>query len=701
MKRQTINIGKFEYIVEMYDAQTDYSPVVNNEYVILRNVSFDGTIAIDTDILFIEKSIYNDIVNSVNNENNDDEKLFVFPCHNTNFGSFSKSIQDYSNLINKDTLKLDIEGGNVFSLYKFNNGNYTNENVFIECDMIKIYHPHNKTDLDYIIYLDNTINGIHFHYFCDLRKNCNYNAEKQFTINNIIYSEYIEIYVPNINSLFKYTPIVYDNGKILEDNNIYINDYYNTVKYLDIDKTTYENYVKRKTKNSSWISLDKKNINNIIPDESFQRFSYVPLWLMLNPFIILENDYNIEEKVYFKLTSQDVNNYNSLPINITLYPYNLPEINNIYLFNGDYPANSDVFTKDFSFKLRSYVGFASDKENSKNSQLCIISKFDFHNKYDEKTNPTGINVKEAYRIYNGLQYGYEVDADGNMTNKIDKNIYYEYQLWKNYREQFIISTEDGKKIDTYNYDEDDEFESDSETYIQLCGYQIDIATDFQFKNIIATNYIESNIISDFEFPLLHLFDDWRDLPNIVIVRVKFIDKYLGVIIKSSNIILNKEWIKYTINDTNTTRLYIDFTKKQNELNNMSWNTMDANTTTFNFIDKLNCIVDKRSETGNIKNYASNNVKIIYKPIFYKAQELQNITFVSGMKQKIGINLSEFMTKVSIFKLVIGDIEIAEFGRNDIYTIFEVDVNLINGVSGTYNIVDSGDVYISSGTWYKK
>jgi hypothetical protein len=134
---------------------------------------------------------------------------------------------------------------------------------------------------------------------------------------------------------------------------------------------------------------------------------------------------------------------------------------------------------------------------------------------------------------------------------------------------------------------------------------------------------------------------------------------------------------------------------------MGWNTIDANNTTFNFIDKLNCIVDKRSETDNMKNFANGGVKIVYNPIFYKAQDLQNISFIAGMKQKIGINLSEFMTKVSIFKLIIDGIEFAEYGRNDIYTIFEVDVNLINGTSGIYNIVDSGDVYISSGTWYKK
>jgi hypothetical protein len=72
-----------------------------------------------------------------------------------------------------------------------------------------------------------------------------------------------------------------------------------------------------------------------------------------------------------------------------------------------------------------------------------------------------------------------------------------------------------------------------------------------------------------------------------------------------------------------------------------------------------------------------------------------------MKQKVGINLSEYMTKVSIFKLIIGDVEYAEYGRNDIYVIFDVDANIIEGTSGVYHIVDSSETYISSGIWNKK
>ena len=220
MKRQTINIGKFEYIAEMYDAITDYSPVVNKEYVLLRNVSFIENIAYDTDIYFLEKSLFDDIKNNKSLITN----RCVFPVHNSNFGSFSQAVNDFSNNLTLDNFKLDCEGGAVFELKQFDGTNYTSDNVFIPCDKIQIYHPHNKTDLDYIIYLDNTINGIHFHYFCDLRKNCNYDGKKQFILHNIIYNEYIEVFIPNITLLFEEHEVKKENDKIIEDKNIYFND---------------------------------------------------------------------------------------------------------------------------------------------------------------------------------------------------------------------------------------------------------------------------------------------------------------------------------------------------------------------------------------------------------------------------------------------------------------------------------------------
>jgi hypothetical protein len=198
---------------------------------------------------------------------------------------------------------------------------------------------------------------------------------------------------------------------------------------------------------------------------------------------------------------------------------------------------------------------------------------------------------------------------------------------------------------------------------------------------------------------LHLFENWEQLPKTLTARVKFIDKYLGVEFTSNIVIIDKEWVKYSINKLDLPRIYTDLVQKQNT-NNMSLHSIDAKNATFNFIDTFNCIVDKQSESDNISKFGNNGLKIVYKPIFYKAQDLQLISLRDGFKQKIGINLADFMTKIAVFKLIIGNIEYSEFGRNDIYVIFEVDANMINGTSGIYNIVDNGDVYISSGRWVK-
>ena len=321
MIRQTININNFEYVVDLYDVtQNDYFPSVSKEYVILRNISFIENISYDTDIFFIEKNIFDEIKN--NNSLITDK--VVFPVYNNYFGSFSRSVSDFSNSISKNNFKLDTEGGCVFSLLKWNGSEYSSDNVFIKCDKIKIYHPQNKTDLDYIIYIDNIINGIHFHYFCNLNSNCKINSETEFKLNNKSYSEYFELYLPNIYELFKEHPIVKDNdGKILKDDNIYFNDFYNITKFVNIKESDLSKYKEMVQKqNSSWLSIqDKQEL--LFTDVT--KMSYLPLHMLLHPFISnLQMDKHNEEyfeKIYFKLSHQDTNNYNSLPLNITLYPY--------------------------------------------------------------------------------------------------------------------------------------------------------------------------------------------------------------------------------------------------------------------------------------------------------------------------------------------------------------------------------------------
>lgn len=117
-----------------------------------------------------------------------------------------------------------------------------------------------------------------------------------------------------------------------------------------------------------------------------------------------------------------------------------------------------------------------------------------------------------------------------------------------------------------------------------------------------------------------------------------------------------------------------------------------------FVDKINCSVVKKGESTTVYN-TNAKPKIVYKPVFYRTQDLQNIALRSGMLQNIGINLADYMTKVSTFKLRIDGKSITEYARNDIFVIFKVDTTTFSDNSeGTYHILNEEGEYISSGNW---
>ena len=95
---------------------------------------------------------------------------------------------------------------------------------------------------------------------------------------------------------------------------------------------------------------------------------------------------------------------------------------------------------------------------------------------------------------------------------------------------------------------------------------------------------------------------------------------------------------------------------------------------------------------------ANNSKIIFRPMFYKINDLQLIKIRKGVTQNIGINLSDYMTKITTFKLNINGQEIIESGRNNVYVIFTFNPNRITDQSGYYDITNQDDEYISSGKW---
>ena len=236
--------------------------------------------------------------------------------------------------------------------------------------------------------------------------------------------------------------------------------------------------------------------------------------------------------------------------------------------------------------------------------------------------------------------------------------------------------------------------------IRSTGFLIQIANDINFTEVVLESVINTdnadndNFIYDFSFSLNDMINNWSQLNDILIMRAKFIDKRLNNVITGNNVVITKEWFKYFINDTNDGQIIYT-----NQNNLITSNFMDVNKG-FNLINNINCVIqDKESKTTqSIISETNTNTKIVYKPIFYKVQDLQNIRLHQGVTQNIGINLGTFLTKVETFILNINGKNYKESARNDVFVIFSINSNNIEENSGYYNILDQNFEYISSGIY---
>lgn len=383
--------------------------------------------------------------------------------------------------------------------------------------------------------------------------------------------------------------------------------------------------------------------------------TYISTYIFTLPYKIEEdeiqengNKIEVSKKIFLPEYKQTViNNYVSYPINITIFPYSEISSDNTYTADSDLIQNSDMFYSEVKFSLSARMGF-DDKH-----VISVINTFNYPNK--ENFN----SFKEAY------QYYYDVD---------------------------LLDYEGIIYVDEDDYNEENAVEQ------KQCGFEIAIFKDYKKKYRIYKSYFEiehpDQELDDFAFQMSNIFQNWEQLPEYLVCQTKFIDKYLGNVITSNQFVITKEWFKYMINDSENPS--IAFTGEQQKLNNIS--TMDLSK--FNFIDKVNCVIKRTSEDQNSASYNTKNApRVIYRPIFFKTAELQNLQLKRGFVQNIGINLSEYMTKVDSFSLIIGDtINLVEYARNDVYVIFKLDSNLITNLTGQYHITNQDGEYISSGKY---
>jgi hypothetical protein len=267
----------------------------------------------------------------------------------------------------------------------------------------------------------------------------------------------------------------------------------------------------------------------------------------------------------------------------------------------------------------------------------------------------------------------------------------------------VINTEQSHRaISHFIFDDEntDEIDINIETDINTIGYRFEISNDKYFKHIIYSYdqpinlYVNdgSPIIDNFQFIIPRLFTSWDNIPELLVIRTIFIDKLTTTVMYSNPLVISHEMYKYLINDEKINRIS-SLISRQTKID-----TENMNLDNFNFIDKINCVVVKDNADKTNIGSINNTPKILYKPIFYKAYQLQNVKIKSSLIQNVGINLADLLTKVETFKLVINGIQHIEIGRNDVYVIFNIDANRLGGQSGSYIITNQDDEYISDGLW---
>lgn len=225
--------------------------------------------------------------------------------------------------------------------------------------------------------------------------------------------------------------------------------------------------------------------------------------------------------------------------------------------------------------------------------------------------------------------------------------------------------------------------------LEMVKYTCIVSSDYLSKNIIHEEISYSDRVDDFLFPMKDLFSRWSQVPDNVYVRLIMEDRAIGKNCSSPTVLFTKDKLKYTINEQQYTRLSIK--KKETDID-------DMNKENFNFISNMNCRIVKNNDDKQQIQKNSVQPRIIYKPIFFKVQELQNIVLRSNMSQNIGISLSSYVNKVDEFILSIGENKWHESSRTSSFVIFNVNSKLIEEATGKYDILTSDNEYLSTGNY---
>lgn len=326
-----------------------------------------------------------------------------------------------------------------------------------------------------------------------------------------------------------------------------------------------------------------------------------------------------------------------ISLNITLYPWKSISDNGIFTINKYAKPASCYFIDDFKMSIKASFEFI-------NGTISIVGRFCYPESFS--------SIESAWQKI----YGTDFSKYKSLSEKA-----------KDY--------EDLKEILGDN--------------LEMVKYTCIVSSDCLSKNIIHEEISYSDRVDDFLFPMKDLFSKWSQVPDNVYVRLIMEDRAIGKNCSSPTILFTKDKLKYTINEQQYTRLSIK--KKETDID-------DMNKENFNFISNMNCRIIKNNDSKQQVQKNSVQPRIIYKPIFFKVQELQNIILRSNMSQNIGISLSSYANKVDEFILSIGENKWHESSRTSSFVIFNVNSKLIKEATGKYDILTSENEYISTGNY---
>lgn len=564
MERQLLNIGEYSFVCERISNSEFKNLNSVTNFVMLRNFKLDNEAIIDNDIYIVEESLLNDIVFPI------PEQVQQFTTNKSNFFQLSNE-----------------------NVYKFFDVNHDEKEL--KYDAIRIYHPNTFTkNINMIIYIDMIILDIHFHLYCRTWESHTTDSDSEFKINKSIYSEYIEVKIPNLRDLF-----------------------------------SKDTYIKE---NSNFPSVSNKEYVSLVDKDN-----YMSTFLFTVPFTLKG-----QNKMYLVDSLKDNElSFIKYPLNITLYPYSYIE-NDMFIQDENLEPNTDAYITSTNVDIQSVLGF------SETNRLVVKMNFLYPNtkSFD--------SVSDAYEYYNDVSIK---DYEDIMYEDIDEH--------------------DDKDINGNLLDKQ-----------YQCVYQLEVASDAAFKNIIYRSPLLENVtlfnsIQNMEFEI-PIFNSWDQMPEILVARTIFSDRYLGVRLTSNFVLINKEWYKYLVTYSGTKEIY---RLKIEDMSDVQFN------------DKVTCIIHKKDEqTNNSMNSSIQNTKIIYKPVFYKVQDLQNIQIRKGVTQNIGVNLNNYLTKVNTFYMNIDGQQFIESARNEMYVIFKIQANKLSATLGTYHISNQDNEYISSGSY---